>query len=450
MNPARLKKGLNQGLREGRLLRSSWQTNPPGSFRKNSHLPRIAVTGLGIVSSLGINSKTYWNNLMQGRSGISEVPRLKQAGLGVTFAGEIKDFTWDPPPKLGILSKRLDRFCRFALSSAQEALAQSSLLSRISDKTQIGCCQGSGMGGISIVEREYKSFLDHGHRRVSPFTVPLSNIGFASSLISIAYEFGGPCHSTVAACASSAQALCEAMKSIQCGDALAVVAGGTESCITPFSVSGFANLRALSKRCENPTEASRPFDANRDGFVIAEGAATLILENWDHAIATGAPILAEMTGYGISQDFYHWTAPDPEARGATRAILGALHKSGIYPEEVGYINAHGTSTVLNDPQETRALRQAFGRRANSLCVSSTKSMTGHLLGASGALEAATVVLALKNQTMPPTINLDNPDPECDLDYVPHKARQGSFEYALSNSFGFGGHNVCLAFKRSSQ
>ena len=346
-------------------------------------------------------------------------------------------------------ARRYDRFALFALASAAEAMADAGLEGVPSSipSDRFGCVFGSGIGGMDTFESNCRSLINNGPGRVSPFFVPMFIPDIAPGLISMRFGLQGTNYATVSACASSGHALGEAFRSIQNGDSDLMVAGGTEAAITPLSVAGFASMKAMSRRNDDPEHASRPFEANREGFVIGEGAGALILEELDHALARGATIHGELCGYGSSADAYHITSPAPEHQGAQLAMRQALADSGLTPSDIDYVNAHGTSTPLNDERETQAIRAVFGDAANDLMVSSTKSMTGHLLGASGALEAAFSIMACRDGKVPPTINYQEPDPVCDLDYVPNEARTATVNAALSNSFGFGGHNVCLAFRR---
>ncbi len=407
---------------------------------------RIVITGIGVVSPVGTGIETMWHNLLEGVSGVSPIERFNADGYPTRIAAEIKDF--EPEAFMDRKTARhASRYCQFASAAAQLAMDHAQLQPDDYDGEQVGVVIGSGVGGLDEIEAAHSALLAKGPRRLNPFTVPMMIADMAAGLVSLQTGFGGPNFATVSACASGSHALGEAAEVIRRGDALAMIAGGAEAAITPLTLAAFCAIQATSRRNDDPQRASRPFDRGRDGFVMAEGAAILVLERLDMAKGRGAQILAEIVGYGASSDAYHVTAPDPEGKGAARAMQMALRKAGAEPEEIQYINAHGTSTTLNDRTETRAIHEVFGEHASTLAVSSTKSMTGHLLGAAGALEAAVCALALERQVVPPTINLDEPDPECDLDYVAEGARPMRLDMVLSNSFGFGGHNACLALAR---
>jgi len=411
----------------------------------------VVVTGLGLVTPVGIGVRNAWSAMLAGRSGGSLVTSFETSeDFPTRIACEIKDF--DPS---GILDpkeiRRYDRFVQFALVAAAEAMEHAGLAGAPEgvDPERFGVIFGTGIGGIATFEEQCKLLLDRGPKRVSPFFVPMFIPDMAPGLVSIRYGAKGPNYTTVSACASSAHALGDAMRIIERGDADAMIAGGTEATITPLTMAGFAAMKAMSTRNDEPEKASRPFDAKRDGFVMGEGAACLILEAREVAERRGAAILARLSGFGMSADAYHITSPAPGGAGAQTAMRLALADAGVRPDEVGYINAHGTSTQQNDKTETLAIRAVLGDAADSAVVGSTKSMTGHLLGAAGAVEAVVSVLALQEGRIPPTINLEHPDPDCDLDYASDGARDKPVEVALSNSFGFGGHNACLAFRRES-
>jgi len=408
---------------------------------------RVVVTGLGVISPLGLSTAETWENALAGKSGIGPITRFDASRLPTRFAGEVKGF--DPTTVLEPREvKRYEPFIHYALAATAEAVADSGLTFTDELRERTGVVYGTGMGGLQAIEETKMLLVEKGPRRVSPFFIPSCIINMAPGLIAIRYGLLGPNYSAVSACASAGHAIADAFHIIRRGDADVMITGGSESTVTELAIAGFAAARALSTRNEDPEGASRPFDADRDGFVMAEGAATLVLEELEHAKARGAKIYAEVVGAGASADAYHITAPDPTGRGAVLAMQAALRSAGARPEEVGYINAHATSTDLGDVMETEAIKQVFGDHARKLAVSSTKSMHGHLLGAAAALEAVLTVLALKHQVLPPTINLHRPDPKCDLDYVPNQARTvKGLRMALSNSFGFGGTNVTLAFRR---
>jgi 3-oxoacyl-[acyl-carrier-protein] synthase II len=406
---------------------------------------RVVVTGVGIVSPLGNDAERFWEALVAGRSGAGPITRFDTTGYDVRFACEVKDFTID-----GVLerkeAKRMDRFVQFAMVAAHEAVRQAGLEDTQVPKDRVGVLIGSGIGGMETFEDQHRTLLEKGPGRVSPFFIPMMIIDMAAGQVSIRYGFKGPNFSTVSACASGAHAIGEALRLIRAGDADVMVTGGSESTITPMAVAGFSNSRALSTRNDDPTRASRPFDQDRDGFVIGEGAAILVLEAEDHARRRGVRPLCELAGYGASADAFHITAPCVDGEGAARAIARALEDARMNPEDVTYVNAHGTATPAGDPAEVAAVKRVFGDQARKLMMVSTKSMTGHLLGAAGGVEAIATVLTLARGVVPPTINLDTPDPQCDLDFVPNQARAQRVTAAISNSFGFGGHNVTLAFR----
>jgi 3-oxoacyl-[acyl-carrier-protein] synthase II len=407
---------------------------------------RVVVTGVGLISAVGLDTATTWQNLLAGKSGVAPITHFDTTGFSVSIAAEVKGF--DPFQFIEKKElKKMGRFIQLALSASQQAMRQSQLQITPDIAERVGVYIGSGIGGFDIIEREHTALMQGGPRRISPFFIPAAIVNLASGHVSIRYGAKGPNSATCTACSSSAHAVGDSFKLIQRCAADAVICGGTESAITPMGVGGFAAMRALSTRNSEPEKASRPFDKERDGFVIGEGAGMLILEGLDFAVKRGAPILAEIVGYGMSGDAFHITQPDENADGAVRAMRATLADAGILPEQVSYINAHGTSTPYNDRLETLAIKKVFGDHAYRMPVSSTKSMTGHLLGGAGGLEAGITVLALHDQIVPPTINLENPDPDCDLDYVSDHARKLDVEYALSNSFGFGGTNAALMLKR---
>ena len=406
------------------------------------------ITGLGLVCGVGNTGPEVWRQLLAGASGVAPIQGFDTTGYPVTFAAEVKNF--DP---LNFVDKRearkMGRFIHFAFAATHEAIKQSGLeiTPEVGDRT--GVLIGSGIGGFEVIEREHAILLSAGPRKISPFFIPAAIVNMAAGQISIRYGARGPISATATACATSANSIGDSVRMILHGDADVMIAGGSEAAVTPLSVGGFASMRALSTRNDEPTKASRPFDKGRDGFVIGEGAGILILEELEFAKKRGAKILAEVIGYGMSADAYHMTGIAPEGAGAQRSMRAALKDAGIEPEEVGYVNAHATSTPAGDGNESRAVELVFGEHALSgaLKVSATKSMTGHLLGGAGGLEAGITVLALQNQILPPTINLEEADVDCKLDYVPNKAIPHSFDVALSNSFGFGGINATLIMRR---
>jgi 3-oxoacyl-[acyl-carrier-protein] synthase II len=407
---------------------------------------RVVVTGVGLVSALGVGTEQTWGNLLAGKSGVGPITHFDTAGFSTKFAAEVKDF--DPLQFVEKKElKKMGLFIQFALAAAQFALEQSGLKILPEFADRVGVYIGSGIGGFDVIEREHSALLEGGPRRISPFFIPASIVNLASGFVSIRNGAKGPNSATCTACSSSAHAIGDSFRLITRCEADVMICGGTEAAITPMGVGGFAAMRALSTRNDAPEKASRPFDLDRDGFVVGEGAGIVILEELGFAQRRDAPILAEIVGYGMSGDAHHITAPSEDGGGATRVMLTTLADAKLLPEQVDYINAHGTSTPQGDRIETLAIKQAFGEHARKLAVSSTKSMTGHLLGGAGGLEAGILALALRDQVIPPTINYEHPDPECDLDYVPQRARKAELEYALSNSFGFGGTNAALLFKR---
>jgi len=407
---------------------------------------RVVVTGVGLVSALGVGTEQTWSNLLAGKTGIGPITHFDTTGFSTKFAAEVKGF--DPLQFVEKKElKKMGLFIQFALAAAQFALEQSGLKILPEFADRVGVYIGSGIGGFDVIEREHSALLEGGPRRISPFFIPASIVNLASGFVSIRSGAKGPNSATCTACSSSAHAIGDSFRLIARCEADVMICGGTEAAITPMGVGGFAAMRALSTRNDAPEKASRPFDLERDGFVVGEGAGIVILEELGFADRRNAPILAEIVGYGMSGDAHHITAPAEDGSGATRVMLKTLADAKVLPEQVEYINAHGTSTTQGDRIETLAIKQAFGEHANKLAVSSTKSMTGHLLGGAGGLEAGILALALRDQVIPPTINYEHPDPECDLDYVPWRARKAELEYALSNSFGFGGTNAALLFKR---
>jgi 3-oxoacyl-[acyl-carrier-protein] synthase II len=404
------------------------------------------VTGVGLLTAVGLDTAESWRNLLAGKSGVAPITHFDTAGFAVSIAAEVKGF--DPLQYIEKKElKKMGLFIQFAVAAAQQAVQQSQLQITPDLAERVGVYIGSGIGGFDVIEREHTALMQGGPRKISPFFIPAAIVNLASGHVSIRFGAKGPNSATCTACSSSAHAVGDSFKLIQRCAADVMICGGTEAAITPMGVGGFAAMRALSTRNQEPEKASRPFDKERDGFVIGEGAGILILEELGFALKRGAPILAEVAGYGMSGDAFHITQPDETADGAARAMQSTLADGEILPEQVSYVNAHGTSTPYNDRLETLAIKKVFGDHARKLAVSSTKSMTGHLLGGAGGLEAGITVLALRDQMLPPTTNLDNPDPDCDLDYVPNQARHAEVEYALSNSFGFGGTNAALLLRR---
>lgn len=407
---------------------------------------RVVVTGVGAITPIGNTPAEYWEGLLSGRNGIDYITLFDASSHDCRIAGEVKNF--DPHEYMDRKeAKRMDRFSQFGVSAAKQALSDAKLVINELNAEQIGAIIGSGIGGLKVLEDQQTIYLNRGPDRCSPFMIPMMIANMAAGLTAIHTGAKGPNSCTVTACAAGSNAIGDAFRLIQGGYAQAMICGGTEAAITPLGVAGFAACKALSFRNDDPAHACRPFDRDRDGFVMGEGAGILILEELQHAISRGARIYAEMVGYGMTCDAHHITSPVPGGEGAARAIRLALKDAELTPEQVTYINAHGTSTPANDSTETAAMKKALGDHAYKIAVSSTKSMTGHLLGGSGGIEAVATVLAIANDQIPPTINLENPDPECDLDYVANSSRAQKIEVALSNSFGFGGHNVTLAFKK---
>ena len=413
------------------------------------HMPnhrRVVVTGIGLVSSLGIGTESNWAALIGGRSGIGPITHFDAAQFSTRIAGEVRGF--DP---LRFIEKKdvkkMDVFIQYAIAASQFAMDDAALQITPALAPNVGVFIASGIGGFTTIEREHKALIEGGPRKISPFFIPSAIINLAAGQVSIRFGAKGPNSSTCTACSASAHAIGDAFEIIRRGDADVMIAGGSEAAITPMGIGGFGALRALSTRNDEPERASRPFDKDRDGFVVGEGSGVLILEEFEMARTRGARIYAELVGYGMSADAYHITAPSEDGDGPLRVMGKAITSAGIDASQINYINAHGTSTPHGDKVETLAIRRCFGECARKVAVSSTKSMTGHLLGAAGGLEAGITALAVHHQTAPPTINLENPDEECDLDYVPNKARKFPIEYALSNSFGFGGTNAALVFRR---
>jgi 3-oxoacyl-[acyl-carrier-protein] synthase II len=407
---------------------------------------RVVVTGVGLVCGLGIGTEEVWKNLLAAMSGVRSITHFDASAFDCTIAGEVRDFDplhWAEKKEI----KKIGRFIQLALAATDFAMRMSELKITTDIEEVTGVYVASGIGGFDVIEREHSKLLQGGPGRISPFFIPAAIINLASGHISIRYGAKGPNSATATACSASAHAIGDSFRLIQHGDAEVMICGGAEAAITPMGVGGFAAMKALSTRNDEPERASRPFDANRDGFVIGEGAGILILESLEYAERRGAKILAEIVGYGMSGDAYHITAPEGNGDGAYRVMRAAIRDARIEPGQVDYVNAHGTSTPLGDAIETKAMKRVFGEHTQKLAVSSTKSMTGHLLGGAGGLEAGISVLALRDQVLPPTINQETPDPECDLDYIPNHMRKAAVQHALSNSFGFGGTNAALLFKR---
>jgi 3-oxoacyl-[acyl-carrier-protein] synthase II len=407
---------------------------------------RVVVTGIGLITPLGTGMHKTWEGICKGTSGIDWISSFDPSEYSVQIAGEVKDFNAEDFIERKEI-KKMDVFIQFALGAGTMAVEHAGLKISEENADRVGVVVGAGIGGINTLERYHSILLESGQRRVSPFFIPMLIANLAAGRISMRFGARGPNSCVTTACAAGTHAIGDSFKIIQRGDADAMIAGGSESAITPLTIAGFANMKALSTRNEAPQRASRPFDAERDGFVIAEGAGIVVLEELESALKRGAKIYAEVVGYGLTADAYHMTAPDPEGRGVVNCMRMALRDAGLGPEAVDYINAHGTSTPFNDKHETAAIKQVFGEHAYKLAVSSTKSMTGHLLGAGGGVEAAVCALAVTEGVIPPTTNYESPDPECDLDYVPNHARHVELNTVLSNSFGFGGTNACIVLKK---
>ena len=411
------------------------------------HQKRIVITGLGAVTPVGIGKDAYWAGLTSGASGVGPITHFDTDGFDVKIAAEVKDFDvtrWVDRRE----ARRMDRFVQMGVAAALDAIADAKLTIDASNAERVGVLVGSGVGGLTTLEEQIRNLIQHGPGRVSPFLIPMMIADMASGHISILTGARGPNSTVVTACATGAHALGDSLEILRRGAADVMIAGGTEAAITPVGVAGFGNMRAMTSKFNDcPQRASRPFEAGRDGFVIGEGAGVVVLETLEHAQARGAQIYAELSGYGMSGDAYHMTQPAPGGEGVARALRAALADAGAAPEDVGYINAHGTSTPLNDKNETAALRTVFGEHAYKLAVSSTKSMTGHLLGGAGGIEAVAAALAIHTEILPPTINYDTPDPDCVLDYVPNVARPARVDVAVSNNSGFGGHNAVIVLRR---
>lgn len=407
---------------------------------------RVVITGMGSITPLGLNTNEFWQALLAGKSGVGPITYFDVHDYPTRIAAQVKGLN----PEEHFEKKevrRLDQFTRFAVIAAREAIHQASMDLENENKDRIGVIVGSGIGGILTFEQEMRKMIEQGPRRISPFFIPQMISDIAAGLISMEFGFKGPNFATVSACATSGHAVGVSMMAIQRGDADIIICGGSESAITPMGIGGFTSMKAMSTNNDNPEKASRPFDLNRDGFVMGEGAGILVLEELDHARDRGAEILCEMSGVGFTADAYHLTQPAPGGEGAARAMSWCIRDGGLSVEDIDYINAHGTSTLYNDRNETAAIKSVFGERAYELSISSTKSMTGHMLGAAGAVELIATTLAVMNNKIPPTINYETPDPECDLDYTPNEAIDREVRAAISNTFGFGGHNACISVKK---
>jgi 3-oxoacyl-[acyl-carrier-protein] synthase II len=408
---------------------------------------RVVITGLGVISSLGQNVDELWNNVVAGKCGVQKITGFDASAFDCRIAAEVPNFDATPDLPSPKELRRTDRFTQFAISAAHRALIDSGMDLNKVDRDHVGAFIGSGIGGLETTEEQHKIYLAKGPSRLSPFMIPMLILNMGAGLFSMYYKLRGPSVATCSACATSTHAIGEAWRTLKMGDAVAMFAGGSEAAICPLGVGGFCAMKALSTRNDDPQHASRPFDKDRDGFVMGEGAGVILLEELEHAKARGAKIYAELVGYGNTADANHITAPSPEGEGAARCMKMALRSAGLNPEDISYINAHGTSTPQGDIAETQAIKTVFGNHVKKLAVSSTKGATGHMLGAAGAVEMAICIKALENNVAPPTINLDNPDPACDLDYVPHTARQMPVNAIVNNSFGFGGHNATLIAKK---
>lgn len=409
-------------------------------------LRRVVITGMGAICSVGHNVEEFWNSLLQGNCGIDRITHFDPTAFATQIAAEVKNF--DAGTHFNSKDvKKMDRYCHFAIISAREALKNSGLDLNQIDPTRMGVIYGSGIGGISSMEKQHGNFISGGPSKISPFVIPMMIIDLVSGLISMEFNLKGPNFSVVSACATGSHCIGEAGKTIALGEADLIVAGASEAAITHLGIGGFTSMKALSRNNSDPKKSSRPFDLNRDGFVMGEGGGTIVLEEYEHAKARGAKIYAELVGYGASGDAHHMTQPAPEGEGAARAIKLAIKSAGISPEVIGYYNAHGTSTHYNDLFETQALKSVLGQGAYKLPVSSTKALTGHMLGAAGAVELIACLKALETGILPPTWNYETPDPECDLDYIPNQPRESKLTYAMSGSLGFGGHNVALIISK---
>jgi len=407
---------------------------------------RVVITGCGVISPIGIGLDDFWNSLVNGKTGVSRITSFDASQFSTQIAAEVKNFE----PEKYIDKKKIrkmDRFTQLGFAAAKMAIEDANLDMEREDPFRVGVIVGSGIGGISTVAQEHKTLLEKGPRRVSPFMIPMLITNIAAGEIAIAYNIQGPNYSISSACASSNHTVGDALRLIRYGDADVIIAGGSEAAVTPLGLAGFCAAKALSTRNEDPEHASRPFDKERDGFVMGEGAGIVVLESLEHALSRGAPIRAELIGYGATDDAYHITAPSPDGQSAAQAMANAVADGGVKPEDVDYINAHGTSTPLNDKVETLAIKKVFGDWAYKIPISSNKSMIGHLLGAAGVVELIATILSIQREITPPTINYEFPDPECDLDYIPNKARPNKIRLALSNSLGFGGHNATLVVRK---
>ncbi|MCD6386426.1 beta-ketoacyl-ACP synthase II [Candidatus Sumerlaeota bacterium] len=407
---------------------------------------RVVITGLGAVTPIGNNVKDYWENLIAGKSGITRITKFDASEFSVQIAGEVKNF--NPADHLEKRElRKIEDFVVYGIVAAREAIKDAGLEDNKYDPNRAGVMVGSGIGGLRAMEEQHKVLLTKGPRRINPFLITRMIVNMAAGYIAIKFGLKGPNTAVSTACATGTHSIGDAFKVIQRGDAELMLAGGSEAAITPLGIAGFACMKALSERNDEPEKASRPFDAQRDGFIMSEGAGVLVLEELEHARKRGARIYAELVGYGMSDDAYHITAPDPEGDGGARAMKAAIDDAGLNPEDIDHINAHGTSTPLNDKLETKGIKTVFGEHAYKIPITANKSMIGHLLGAAGAVEAIATVLSIANDVIPPTINYEFPDPECDLDYVPNTARETKIRAAISNSLGFGGHNCTIAFKK---
>ncbi|MEM9508994.1 MAG: beta-ketoacyl-ACP synthase II [Cyanobacteria bacterium P01_E01_bin.35] len=412
----------------------------------NRQNKRVVITGLGAITPIGNNLADYWDGLLQGRNGVGSITLFDASQHACQIAAEVKNF--DPHEYLDKKdAKRMDRFAQFGVCASKQALADANFEINELNADQVGVLIGTGVGGLRVMETQNENLITKGPRKVSPFTIPMMIANMAAGLTAIHTGAKGPNSCTVTACAAGSHAIGDAFRIVQGGYAKAMICGGAEAAVTPLSFAGFCSAKALSTRNDDPLHASRPFDRDRDGFVMGEGSGILLIEELEHALARGAKIYAEVAGYGMTCDAYHMTSPVPGGQGAAKAIELALADGNLTSDDIDYINAHGTSTQANDSNETKAIKKALGERAREIVISSTKSMTGHLLGGSGGIEAVATVMAIANDQVPPTINLVHPDPECDLDYIANSSRQHQVNAALSNSFGFGGHNVTLAFKK---
>ncbi len=416
------------------------------SFTRKGGQQRVVVTGMGVVSPLGNSLTDTWNNAINGVSGIANITKFDASKFDVRFAGEVKNFNPDTYVDKKE-QKKMDTFIQYAIACAKMAFDQSGLVVSDEMAPRVGAIIGSGMGGLPVIEEQHAKVMERGPSRVSPFFIPAAITNLAAGWVTMNHNLKGPSYSLASACASGVHSLGEAYNYIRFGMADAMVAGGTESTVCPLAIAGFGNMRALSTRNDDPTKASRPWDKDRDGFVLGEGCAIFVVESLESAMKRNANILCEITGYGASSDAYHITSPDPNGAGFVLAMNNALNDAGVAKDKINYINAHGTSTPMGDPIESNAVKTVLGEHAKKVWVSSTKSMTGHLLGAAGALESALCIQSIVSQTVAPTINLENVSPDCDLDYVPNKARSGQINHVMNNSFGFGGTNSCLVFSK---